>query len=65
MTGKCLKNIIQQLLLMLNYMLQKYIYPAYISKHNSGHEKKIMCFMIIKRKKSVVHDNKKCETVWN
>ena len=28
-------------------------------------KKKIMCFMIIKRKKSVLHDNKKCEAVWN
>ena len=40
-----------------------YILPTY--QNTTQVMKKKSCFMTIKRKKSVVHDNKKCETVWN
>ena len=47
MTGKKLKEIIQQLLLM-SYMLKKEekIYPAYVSKHNSIREKQFILLTI-------------------
>ena len=41
MTGKKLRKIMQLLLLMLCMLEKEKIYPAYVSKHNSNHEKKL------------------------
>ena len=46
MTEKRLRKVIQQFLL-ISYMLKKMsIYPTYISKRNSNHEKQIILLVI-------------------
>ena len=45
MTRKILRKIIQQLLVMC-YMLKMNIYPGYMSKQNSNHEKQIIILII-------------------
>ena len=45
MTRKILRKIIQQLLVMC-YMLKMNIYPNYMSKQNSNHEKQIIILII-------------------
>ena len=42
MTGKKLRKIIHQLFLMCDMLKRGKIDPAYISKHNSKHEKQIL-----------------------
>ena len=46
MIGKTLRKIIQQLLLVFSMLRKKKVYPAYISKHNSNHEKQAILLMI-------------------
>ena len=46
MIGKKWRKILQQLLLMLCMLKRKKIYPVYVSKHNSKHEKAVILFMI-------------------
>ena len=45
MTRKILRKMIQQLLVMC-YMLKMNIYPGYMSKQNSNHEKQIIILII-------------------
>ena len=44
MSGKNLRKIMQQLLLMFLYVEKKY--PAYIAKNNSNHEEQVILLMI-------------------
>ena len=57
MSGKLLRKIIQQLLLNILYIQEKEkgIYPAYISKHNSTHEKQTILLMIPNQEKEGWH----------
>ena len=56
MLGKCLRKIIQQLLLIFfSYVKDKEILPAYISKHNSTREKQIILFFIPNEEKEGWH----------
>ena len=50
MTGKSLRKIIQQLLVMCYMLKKKDICPAFISKHNSNHEKQTILLMILNGK---------------
>ena len=54
MTGKHLRKIIRQLLLIF-CILKRKIYPAYISKHNSTLEKQIILLMIPNEEKEGWH----------
>ena len=44
MSGKNLRKIMRQLLLMFLYVEKKY--PAYIAKNNSNHEEQVILLMI-------------------
>ena len=46
MIGKKLRKIMEQLLLMFYMLKKKKIYPDYVSKHNSSHEKQVTLLMI-------------------
>ena len=50
MIGKCLRKIIQQLLLIL-YIKEKEICPTYTSNINSNSEKQIIFSMILNKEK--------------
>ena len=46
MTGKALRKIIHQLLLMSHMLKKMNIYPADISEHNLNHEKQIILLVL-------------------
>ena len=43
---KILRKVIKQLPSMFRMLEKKKIYPAYVSKHNSNHEKQVIILMI-------------------
>ena len=55
MIGKCLRKVIQQLLLIFCMIKKKKIGSAYISNHNATHEKTIFLLMIPNKEKEGWH----------